>query len=289
MWRAACIGMAFTLTSGAARAESVTPPPAASQPAPASMPTPLDGFGEDLVGAFTGTNLLWYGGAVAAAGVMAFSGADQAVRVAVQRNLVAPAYADSAFYTGYVLPAAVAPAIYLVGLAVHDPTTAGAGSALLQALGVTLVATGVFKFATGRPYPLHGGDPNASDRLDHPEYAREFRPFQTFWPLPAFPSGHTSAMTSIAATLTAYYPDRVWIPLVGYPLALLVGFGMVDGDRHWASDVVAGGLLGHAIGHSIGSAFRRRVRADGAEERGGLKVAPVVAPGYCGVAASGPW
>jgi membrane-associated phospholipid phosphatase len=286
---AAYLGVAFTLSSGAARAESVTPPPAPSQRASASMPSPFDGLGADLVGAFTGTNLLFYGGAVAATGLMAFSGADHAVRAGVQRNLVVPAYADSAFFAGYILPATVAPAIYLAGLAVHDPDVAGAGSAVLQALGVTLVATGVFKIATGRPYPLHGGDPNAPDRLDHPEYAREFRPFQTFWPLPALPSGHTSAMTSIAAALTAYYPDRVWIPLLGYPLALLVGFGMLDGDRHWASDVVAGGLLGHAIGHSVGSAFRRRARADSAEERGGLKVAPIVAPSYCGVAAGGLW
>jgi membrane-associated phospholipid phosphatase len=290
MRRAACIGIALSLSSGAARAESVTPAPAASRPdARASMPTPLDGLGADIADAFTGTNLLWYGGAVAATGVMVLSGADHAVRTGVQRNLVAPAYANGAFYAGYVLPATVAPAIYLAGLAIHDPIAAGAGSAVLQALGITLVATGVFKIATGRPYPLHGGDPNAPDRLDHPEYAREFRPFQSFWPLLAMPSGHTSAMTSIAAALTAYYPDRIWIPLLGYPLALLVGFGMVDGDRHWASDVVAGGLLGHAIGHSVGSAFRRRARADGAVEKGGLKVAPIVAPSFCGVAASGPW
>jgi membrane-associated phospholipid phosphatase len=252
------------------------------------MPTPIDGLGQDLVDAFTGTNLFWYGGAVVATGVMAFSGADHAIRVGVERNLAAPAYGDAAVYTGYILPAIVAPAIYVTGLAVRDPKTAGAGSAAVQALVVTLVTTGVLKIATGRPYPLHGGDPNAPDRLDHPEYARDFRPFQvqTFWPFPAWPSGHTSATVSVAAALTAYYPDQWWIPSIGYPLALAIGFGLIDGDAHWASDVVAGALIGHAIGYSIGRAFRRRLSEAHAST---VELVPIVAPTHGGAALELAW
>jgi membrane-associated phospholipid phosphatase len=253
------------------------------------MPTPIDGLAADLLEAFTGANLLWYGGAVAATGAMAFSDADQAIRVGVQRNLVAPSYADAAFYAGYALPATVAPAIYLVGLVVHDQRTAGAGSAALQALATALLATGALKIAIGRPYPLQGGDPNAPDHLDHPEYARQFRPFQAFWPLQSWPSGHTSATVSIAAALTAYYPDQPWVPLVGYPLGLLIGVGMVDGDRHWASDVLAGGLIGHAIGYSIGGAFRRRTQSVGVRQTGSLEVVPIATSSYFGLAAIGPW
>jgi membrane-associated phospholipid phosphatase len=288
--RATWIGMALLPSLGTARAEPTRSPAAALAVTPSTpMPTPVDGLGADLIEAFTGTNLLFYGGAVAATGVMAFGGADQAIRVGVQRNLMAPPYADGAFYAGYVLPATVAPAIYIAGLVAHDPLTAGAGSAALQALVTTLFATGILKIATGRPYPLNGGDPNASDRLDHPSYARQFRPFQILWPLPSWPSGHTSATVSIAAALTAYYPDQVWIPLVGYPVALLVGLGMVDGDRHWASDVVAGALIGHAVGYSIGAAFRRRARAGTAADTRGLTVVPLAAPTYCGLAASAVW
>jgi membrane-associated phospholipid phosphatase len=253
------------------------------------MPTPIDSLGADLVEAFTGYNLLFYGGAVAATGVMAFGGVDHAIRVGVQRDLAAPAYGDTAFYAGYIVPAIAAPAVYIVGLAAHDAKTAGAGSAALQALGVTLVATGVLKVATGRAYPLNGGDPNASDRLDHPEYAHLFHPFQRFWPLAAWPSGHTSATISIAAALTAYYPEQSWIPLVGYPVAIAIGFGMMVGDRHWASDVVGGALLGHAIGYSIGRTFR--LRAQGATAQGGEKVGfvPLVGPSFGGVAVTGGW
>jgi membrane-associated phospholipid phosphatase len=255
------------------------------------MPTPIDGLGADLVGAFTGTSLLWYGGAFLATGIMAFGGVDHAIRVGVQRNSSAPTYADAAYYAGYALPATVAPAVYLIGFVTGDPVTAGAGAAALQALATTLVATSVFKIAAGRPFPLNGGSPSAPDRLNHPEYAHEFAPFQTFWPLLAWPSGHTSAATSIAAALTAYYPEQIWIPLVGYPLAELIGLGMIEGDRHWASDVLGGTLVGHAIGSSVGAAFRRRVRApaSGEREESPLRLAPVVGRGFVGITVGRSW
>lgn len=282
--------MALVPSSHVARAQAANPAGASLLAAtPPPMPTPIDGLGADLLDAFSGTSLLFYGGAVAVTGAMAFSGADHAIRVGVQRNLVAPAFGDAALYAGYALPASVAPAIYLVGLAAHDSKVAGAGSAALQALATALAATGVLKIAVGRSYPLAGGDPSAPDRLDHPEYARQFRPFQTLWPLPSWPSGHTSATLSIAAALTAYYPDEMWVPFVGYPLGILIGLGMVDGDRHWASDVVAGGLIGHAIGYSIGADFRRRLTSQGARGARAVKVVPLATSTYCGLQATGSW
>jgi membrane-associated phospholipid phosphatase len=242
-----------------------------------------------MADAFTGTNLLLYGSAVAVTGVMAFGGGDQAVRVAVQRSLVAPAFADGAYYAGYLLPAIVAPAVYVTGLFTGDRDAVTAGCAALQALGIELLATGILKVGVGRPYPLNGGDPNAPDRLDHPEYARTFHPFGSVWPLPAWPSGHTSATTAVAAALSASYPDRPWVAVIGYSLALAVGVGLVDGDRHWTSDVIAGALVGHAIGYSVGSAFRRRARADAAGGSAGLELVPLLGPGLMGAAVERSW
>jgi membrane-associated phospholipid phosphatase len=57
--------------------------------------------------------------------------------------------------------------------------------------------------------------------------------------------------------------------LLSYPAAFAVGFGMIAGDHHWTSDVLAGGLIGQAIGYSVGRNFRKRLRADqkASEER----------------------
>jgi membrane-associated phospholipid phosphatase len=249
---------------------------------------PWDGLGDDIADAFSGTNLLFYGGAVAVTGAMAYSGGDQGVRVAVQRNLVVPAFGDGASYAGYILPAIVPPVVYVAGLVTRDRDVVAAGCAALQALGIELLFTSIVKVGVGRPYPLNGGDPNAPDRLDHPEYARQFRPFGSAWPLPAWPSGHTSATTAVAAALAASYPDRVWVAVVGYSIALTIGFGLVDGDRHWTSDAIAGALVGHAIGYSVGSAFRRRTKdATGAST--GLEVVPLLGPGLLGAAVGRAW
>jgi membrane-associated phospholipid phosphatase len=291
----ACAGpslaaVALLLGAPEARAEHATAADvSASSPAAVSMPTPIDALGADLVDAFSGSGLFLFGGAVATTGLMALGGTDQAFRVVVQRDLFSPAVADAAFYAGYILPAAVGSVLYSVGFFARDPVVAGAGAAALQALGMTVVATGLLKLAGGRPYPLNGGDPHAPDRLDHPEYARQFRPFQSIWPLPSWPSGHTSTSVCVAAALTGYYPDRIWIPLVGYSLALFIGFGMVDGDSHWASDVVAGALVGQAIGYAVGRAFRRRTQAASDQSRTGLTLMPVVTPTYGGVSAFAAW
>lgn len=267
----------------AARAE-------AKPPSSSAMPTPVDALGDDLGQAFSGPSVVFFSGAVVGTWPMAFGGMDQAIRVGVQRDLASSVYGDGALYAGYLLPILVAPSVYVLGLATHDRTVTGAGSAALQALAVTFVTTSFLKVAAGRAYPLHGGDPRASDRLDHPEYARDFHPFQRldFPSLPAWPSGHTSTFISVAASLTAYYPDKIWIPLVGYPVALAIGFGMVVGDRHWASDVVAGALVGHALGYAIGKSFRSRI--DGKNQIGvqNVRFVPLAGATY-GISAVGAW
>jgi membrane-associated phospholipid phosphatase len=250
--------------------------------ASAATPTPVDALGPDLAADFTGYNLFFYGGAVAATGLMAFGGADQAIREGVDAHVHrASAYGNVAVYTGYIAPVLVAPGVYLLGLALRDPMLAGAGSAAVQSLVVAMVATAALKVGVGRAYPGAG---------DGAAVAHQLRPFQSLdLPIgPAWPSGHTVAMTSVVAALTGFYPDQAWIPLVGYPLALAVGAGLVVGGDHWASDVIAGALLGHAIGFTTGRAFRHRL--DGhAESAGAPAVVALAIKGGAGLALEGAW
>jgi membrane-associated phospholipid phosphatase len=122
---------------------------------------------------------------------------------------------------------------------------------------------------------LHGEARDAPDQLDHPERAREFFHSPLDWNV-AWPSGHTSACVSVVAALSAYFPDSAGVPLVGYPLALGVGFGMIAADSHWASDVVAGALLGQAIGWTVGSGFRRAHTSSRGNERGEWRLVPLL-------------
>jgi membrane-associated phospholipid phosphatase len=177
---------------------------------------------------------------------------------------------------GYGIPVVAPLTLYLTGLASGDAELATAGSAAMQAVVVMATVTASLKWLTDRAGPLDDGDPNArhwseglftySDQAD--EF--NFNPFDVSGSL-AWPSGHTGVNMALVSSLVAFYPDEVWLPWVGYPLVLAIGVGMIEGDYHWLSDVVAGGLMGHVIGWQIGKGFRERFDA----VRGGERVSAV--------------
>jgi membrane-associated phospholipid phosphatase len=249
-----------------------------------AMPSPLDAAGDDALRAAGGWQWLYLAGAVVATAAMSPSGADHAIRVGVQEHARFPAWGDAAYYGGYVLPVVVPASIYVAGLVARDHDVAGAGSAAIQALAFTELVTVVFKVGTGRPFPTHGGDPNAPDRLEHPEYAHEWAPF-SFGGRYAWPSGHTAAAVSVAAALTAYSENPWLVGSIAYPVAGAIAFGMLTGDRHWASDVVAGALIAQGIGWSVGKSFAARVRPTALTDR--VSIVPVVSSGVQGIAVIG--
>jgi membrane-associated phospholipid phosphatase len=275
-------------TTVAAFAAALCAPLSASadEPATPPFPTPITALGDDLIDAFSGTHLIYFGLAVAETPVLSLSGADFAIRRAIQENLRAPAFGDAAYYTGYIAPAVVAPGLYLIALAAGDSVLAGGGAAATQALAITLATTLVLKVGTGRPFPNDGNDPRDPRRLDDSQHARSFAPF-AFSGRYAWPSGHTSSTISIAAALTAFYPDELWVPFVSYPIALAIGAGMLVGDHHWASDVIAGALIGQAIGGSVGRNFRARASKGSRAQTQAIDVAPLVAPGVYGLRVMG--
>ena len=106
------------------------------------------------------------------------------------------------------------------------------GTAALVASGIT---TGL-KYAVGRERPSHGGD---SDHL-HP-----------FSGNASFPSGHTTLAFAVATVLADETKDG-WSDAALYGAASLTGFSRMNDDRHWASDVLAGALVGHLTARWLG-------------------------------------
>ncbi len=126
-------------------------------------------------------------------------------------------------------------------------------SAMLFAAFETVLVVGLEKWILGRAYPTNGRDPYAEDRLNHPEDATVYEPFRRG--IAAFPSGHTATVFALAAALRASSPQWGAYRYLGYPIAIAVGFGMWWGDHHWASDVIAGALIGEALGGATGRAW----------------------------------
>jgi len=74
--------------------------------------------------------------------------------------------------------------------------------------------------------------------------------FQPFGGHHSFPSGHTTQAFSLASVIAEHY-DEWWIGTISYGIAGGVGLARVEQEAHFASDVVAGALIGTIVGKTI--------------------------------------
>ena len=160
-------------------------------------------------------------------------------------------------YIGYAVPVLTPVALYLTGRAVKDEKLQITGLALTQSLALTMLIQTPLKIITGRTWPgiVDGWDSSLSkrsDRLD--DYSGEFNWFNLD-AIGGWPSGHTANAFTAAATIAQIYHDNIWLKIAVYSYASLIGLGMSIYD-HWASDVIAGALIGYAVGATVGKSFR---------------------------------
>jgi membrane-associated phospholipid phosphatase len=107
---------------------------------------------------------------------------------------------------------------------------------VLASLFASGIATPVLKFAVGRARP------NA-DLGNH-----YFTPFSTA--NQSFPSGHTTQAFAVASVIAAH-DDHLWVKILAYGIAGTVGLARIEQNAHWTSDVLAGAILGTAIGNAV--------------------------------------
>lgn len=74
----------------------------------------------------------------------------------------------------------------------------------------------------------------------------------------SFPSGHTAAAFSVASVISWQYKDKKWVPMLAYSLAGLAGISRIHDNRHWASDVLAGAVVGTITGTFICKHHQRK-------------------------------
>ncbi len=117
-----------------------------------------------------------------------------------------------------------------------------AGAQSLLAHGIAALLTNGFKRSLGRPRP----------KFSH---AGEFQ----LWPsmdngFDSFPSGHAAASFAVAAVLAAHVPRARWF---WYGLAAAVSGSRVLRSAHFPTDIVAGALVGVAVGWVVSHALAR--------------------------------
>jgi len=67
----------------------------------------------------------------------------------------------------------------------------------------------------------------------------------------SFNSGHTALAFSTATMIFLHSGKKWWVGLLGYSVASAVGISRMQQQKHWASDVVAGALIGTATSRFI--------------------------------------
>lgn len=224
-------------------------------------------------------------GSTAAPLLLAPTGADYQLRLVSQRDLHGRPNAEPiSVWTPYVLAVVVA-SVDVIAFSSQNCETVRPASAMLQAMGISLLAVTSLKWITGRSWPSGGLDPNAPDYLQHPEFSRRFNWFS--WKNgTAWPSGHTAIMAAAATALSTVEFGRSWLGYAAYAATAGVAAGMWLGDHHWMSDIISGGLLGAAVGRSVGLAFRDENENSAAER---WVVIPLVTGQAIGLAAVVSW
>ncbi|RMF87105.1 MAG: phosphatase PAP2 family protein [Nitrospirae bacterium] len=121
----------------------------------------------------------------------------------------------------------------------RDPAALQVAANVTEAALLAVAATEVVKVAVGRERPA--GDLE-NDRRLHPGNTAGRRN--------SFPSGHTALAFATAAALQEA-PLPASTRAAAYGLAGLTAWSRLHDERHWLSDVVAGGLLGWATGRYV--------------------------------------
>jgi len=75
----------------------------------------------------------------------------------------------------------------------------------------------------------------------------EFKPFTNNQ---SFPSGHAAQAFAVATAIAENYPEW-WVQTLCYGSAGLVGYARIEQNAHYASDVVAGALLGWWVARAV--------------------------------------
>ena len=67
----------------------------------------------------------------------------------------------------------------------------------------------------------------------------------------SFPSSHTAVAFSLATVISHEYGDHKFVTPLAYGMATVTGLSRLNDNRHWASDVLAGGVIGYYAAKTV--------------------------------------
>ena len=128
---------------------------------------------------------------------------------------------------------------YIAGKLMQDATAlAVAQDSLTASIIASGLITPAIKIATGRSRPYE--DAGTAD----------FQGLGASKLNSSFPSGHTTEAFALASVISSHY-DAAWIQGSAYTVAGLVGVARMYHAAHYASDVLAGAMIGYWTGKAV--------------------------------------
>jgi hypothetical protein len=138
-------------------------------------------------------------------------------------------------------------AMYVIGRVTHEPRIADLGWHGTEAVLLGELTSYVIKGTLGRSRPFVSIDDPDDFHLGKGFATSRYR---------SFPSGHSTTAFAAAAAVTdettLWWPKSTWIigPLM-YGGATMVGLSRMYHNRHWASDVAVGAMIGTFSGKKV--------------------------------------
>ncbi len=177
-------------------------------------------------------------GAIATADVaLIFTNADKSVMTFAQTNRnntsnYLEKYVGDPFGSG-VFPAVIIGTSYLAGCIFKKDHPKHMAMLTTKSIVISGVTTLLLKsvFERYRPYQ----DPNPKHWLG-PKGQFQFD---------SYPGGHTTLAFATATMIAQEYPHPLIIPITAYTLATITGLGRINGNYHWASDILMGSAIGY--------------------------------------------
>ncbi len=120
---------------------------------------------------------------------------------------------------------------------------------------------GVLKALTGRlrpEYYLYANPPHRAVGNFEGPFTSAFRHDPTgSRTTSSFPSGHTTVAFAAATVFAMEYKNAPLIPIVAYSAATLIGLSRITENKHWATDVLGGAMLGYFTGRQVVNNYHR--------------------------------
>lgn len=190
----------------------------------------------------------WVRFSVATASIGALMAADWEIRHIVQHNRggIGEKIANTAEPFGNTYGVYIFPAMYVAGLITKQPKFESAGLTGVKALAISTV------IYTASKKLIRRARPDATNSAF--DYALPFAK-QGYT---SSPSGHSNTIFTVATALALEFRDTKWVPPLVYTIAGVTAISRIYHNRHWASDVVMGSLLGHFVTKAVWQSSQKK-------------------------------